>query len=158
MPYPQAARDYLLKALDGTPDVLAALLRGASDAQLDRRPDPERFTLREMTAHVADWDAIWLERMRRIANENHPFLPSIDESTLAEERNYAGSAVAISLSRLRKDRTALVEFLKTLADDAWDRTGDREFVGVLTLQQQAAFALSHDGYHLRQAADFLSGE
>ena len=32
----------------------------------DRKPDPERFTIREVVAHMADWEGVWLERARRV--------------------------------------------------------------------------------------------
>ena len=53
--------DYLLSALEGAPDVIAALLDGVppDDALWDRRPDPERFSLREIVAHLADWDGVY---------------------------------------------------------------------------------------------------
>ena len=154
MPFPAAARDYLLKALDATPVVLTALLRRA-DPDWDHRPDADRFTLREALAHLADWEPIWLERVRGIASGEHPLLPSVDESALAIENRYAESSPEVSLDKFRSGRKELVAYLATLPDSAWDFTGDREFVGELTLQQQAAFALSHDGYHLRQVAEWL---
>lgn len=53
-------RKYLVGALDGAPDVFESLLAGLTDAEIDRRPDPDRFTLREMMAHLADWSrSIW---------------------------------------------------------------------------------------------------
>lgn len=156
MPLPEAAREYLFKALEGTPIVLRSLVADlAEDSPLwDRRPDPDRFTLREVLAHLADWEPIWLERVSKIAMTEHPFLPSVDESAIAVENDYASVSPRESLRRIEIGRAELVAFLRTLPEGAWDRTGDREFVGVLTLQQQAVFALTHDGYHLRQVAEF----
>ncbi len=154
MPLPIAARDYLLKALSGTPYVLEALLKEVDDSVWDKRPDPERFTLREVLAHLADWEPIWLERVTRIANDDRPFLPSVDESALAVENDYAASSPAESIQRYREGRSALIAYLSTLPDEAWDRTCDREFVGILNLQQQAFFALAHDGYHMKQVAEW----
>jgi hypothetical protein len=154
MPYPVAARDYLLKALETTPLLITALLEGKAP-QWDRRPDPERFTLREVLAHLADWEPIWLERVKCMATEDFPFLPSVDESALVIENDYANCDPEESIAKQRQGRAALVRFLSPLPIEAWDRTGNREFVGVLTLQQQAAMTLSHDGYHLRQIVEWL---
>ncbi len=158
MPLPTAARDYLVKALDGSPVVLAALIgdRSDDDPLWDSRPDPERFTLREALAHLADWEPIWLERMQKIETGVHPFLPSVDEGALAIENNYSASSPRASLARLSEGRATVVEHLKAVPDEAWDLTGDREFVGVLTLQQLAYYILAHDGYHLRQAAEWIT--
>jgi uncharacterized damage-inducible protein DinB len=157
MPLPAPARDYLLKALEGNPVVFARLVGayGEDDSLWDRRPDPERFTLREILAHLADWEPIWLERVQRIAQGNHPFLPSVDEGLLAVRNDYPKSSPTKNLRRQRDGRMELVAYLSTLPDDAWDLTGDREFVGILTLQQQAYYVLAHDAYHMRQVAEWL---
>lgn len=59
--------DRIHSALTGTPDVLDALLGPltAGDPRKDLRPHPERFTLREIASHLADYDAIYLERLTR---------------------------------------------------------------------------------------------
>ena len=57
----ERTRHYLLLDLESAPDVLARLLADMSDpAVYDRTPDPDRFTLREMVAHLADWEAVFL--------------------------------------------------------------------------------------------------
>jgi hypothetical protein len=158
MSVPAPARDYLIKALDANPLVMNRLLQGiGSDSQVwDKRPDPDRFTLREVLAHVADWEPVWLERLQRIATEDRPFLPSVDESAIAAEGNYGSAQPAECLGRIREGRARLTTYLKSLSDEAWDREGDREFVGTLSLYQQAVFALSHDGYHLRQIVEWTA--
>jgi hypothetical protein len=158
MPLPIPARDYLFKALIGTPVVVSALLgdRDDSDPIWDKRPDPERFTLREILGHLADWEPIWQDRISKTLRGDQPFLPSIDEGQLAIEHNYAGSSPTATLRRFSEGRQALVDFLGAIADDKWDLTCDREFVGVLTVQQLAFFALAHDGYHVRQVADWVA--
>ncbi|HVT10741.1 MAG TPA: DinB family protein [Fimbriimonadaceae bacterium] len=157
MPLPDAARDYLLKALDGTPVVLSALLgsRPDDDPIWDRRPDPERFTLREVLAHLADWEPIWLERVTQVRTGSHPFLPSIDEGALAVANGYESAIPSESLRRFVDGRRACVDCLRTVGADEWDLTCDREFVGELTLQQLAYYILAHDAYHLRQAAEYM---
>ena len=158
MPLPAAARDYLINALDGTPVVLAAILGARPDVDpiWDKRPNPDRFTLREALAHLADWEPIWRERIDKIQTGTHPFLPSVDEGALAVERDYASRSPSASLAKLALGRQELVTRLKTIPDDDWDLTGDREFVGVVTLQQQVYYILAHDAYHLRQAAEWIA--
>ena len=55
---PERIHLYLLLDLESAPEALARLLADVTDpAAWDRRPDPDRFTLREMVAHLADWKA-----------------------------------------------------------------------------------------------------
>ena len=157
MNFPASARNYLLKALAGTPDVLEQLLgdRTANDPIWDFCPDPVRFTLREVVAHLADWEPIWQERFERARDGSRPFLPSVDEGVMAVDRDYRHQNPIENLKRFREGRMAVVKVLDGLSTADWDRTCEREFVGPLTIQMMAGYVLSHDGYHLQQVASYL---
>lgn len=157
MPYPVPAQTYLLKALSGTPFVLEKLLSGidASDPIWDRRPEPDRFTLREILAHLADWEPIWKMRFERMRDEESPFLESIDEGQLVIDHDYAHQDPIANIARYKEGRVQLVDLLSTLDEPTWDKTGDREFVGLLTVQMLAGLIQSHDGYHLIQVVKWL---
>src|SRR5689334_15273409 len=108
---PDQARGYLLHGLGATPVVVDRLLREATPDDYDRRPDPERFTLREVLAHLADWEPIWLERLRKLRTESQPALPSYDEGQLAIDHDYAHADVNEQQARFRDGRAALLRFL-----------------------------------------------
>jgi Mycothiol maleylpyruvate isomerase N-terminal domain. len=154
---PPYARDYLLSALEGAPSVIDRLLAdlGPGDPLWDRRPDPDRFTLREVVAHLADWDPIFTERLARTRDEDHPFLPDVDEGQVALDRNYAESDPRESQSRFRAGRAALVSLLRALPPDAWARAAEKENVGTLTIETQVTLICAHDGHHARQVVEWL---
>ena len=151
-------RKYLLFALAGTPDVVERLLKDldADDPRWDIRPNPDRFTLREVVAHLADWEPIHLERIVRMLEEEDPTLPDVDEGAVAIENDYAHSEPHGSLEWLRGGRLELVQKLETLGDAEWSRSGVRVTIGAVTIETLAAFILAHDGYHTRQIAQWLS--
>jgi uncharacterized damage-inducible protein DinB len=154
-PAASTVRGYVLVGLAATPGAIAALLSGATEAELDLRPDPDRFTLREVVAHLADWDPIWLERAQRIVAEDDPSLPGYDEGQFAIDNDYAHSDAHEQMRRFISGREAFLHFLKSLQPDAWERTGRRDDgIGTLTLFQLAAQVLGHDGYHVRQVVEF----
>ena len=157
MTFPASARNYLLKALAGTPDVLEQLLanRAVDDPLWDFSPDPVRFTLRQVMAHLADWEPIWKERFERTRDESRPFLPSIDEGQMEIDLDYSHQNPLENLRRFRAGRAEFVKVLDSLETADWDRPCEREFVGPLTLQMMAGYVLSHDGYHLQQVATYL---
>ena len=155
---------YLLTALGGTPDVLDALLakRPADDSVWDARPDPERFTLREIVAHLADWEDVFLDRLVRTRDEEAPTLPVVDPERLARERDYAHHDSHGDLARFRAGRERLVGFLSALEPAQWERAGqivrgDPPVSHNVTLEAWAVQVLAHDGYHTRQAAQWLNG-
>lgn len=153
-PTPDRIRIYRFKGLEATPTLYARLLEGITEAELDLRPDPERFTLREALAHVADWEAIWLERMRLIATEDDPFLPGYDEAQWAIDNDYAHADATEQLTRITNGRAEMTTFLSDLPAEAYARTGRHGEIGALTLGDLVTLVLSHDVYHLHQIADF----
>jgi len=157
MTYPPSARNYLIKALAGMPDVFDKLLLelGVDHPVWDICPDPVRFSLREVMAHLADWEPIWVNRVCRTRDETRPFLPSIDEGQLAIAGDYKNRDPHESLARFREGRAKLVSTLDGLAATDWERVAEREFVGPLTMQMLATYVLSHDGYHLHQVVEWL---
>jgi hypothetical protein len=147
--YPYARR-YLFTALESQPELFERALEGLTEEEADRRPDPDRFTIREIVSHIAEWEGIFLERMRRICAEDHPTLPGYDEGELAIAHNYAVNNVSEQLAIYREGRRKMVDFLKERADSDWKRTGDRQEIGILTLEALALLIPLHDDYHLIQ--------
>lgn len=148
------ARRYVLHALEAGPVLVEALTAGLTDAEADRRPDPERFTLREVLCHLADWEPIWLERVSRIARESNPQLPSIDEGQMAIANDYAHQDLATQIARYRAGRENLIAFLRALSPADWERSGIRDELGDVTIDDIATFVIGHDGYHYRQLVEF----
>lgn len=156
---PAAVKRYLLAGLTGTPDVLDSLLNNLppDDPAWDRRPDPERFTIREVLAHLADWEPIFLERLTRVRDHQpEPVLQGYDEGRIALERDYAHSDPLENLSRFRQGRTAVMLFLRTTEDADWQKAGRHTEVGPITLEQLAVLIVGHDGYHAQQIALWLA--
>src|SRR5688500_17184577 len=90
---PPAGRKYLLEGLAATPVVVDRLLSTAGAVDYDVRPDPERFTTREMLAHMADWELIWVERFNRLLSEDGAELPNQDPEEVAARNRYAEQQV-----------------------------------------------------------------
>ena len=147
-------RRYVLSGLRATPQVYVRLLENITDEEADVRPDPERFTIREAIAHMADWEKIYRERGERIRDEDVPYLPGYDEGQLALDRNYATLSVADSLARFIQGRTALLDFFEGLSANDWERKGSRDEIGIITIADLATMILGHDGYHAQQFIEY----
>src|SRR5258705_4276683 len=106
---PPAVHKYLVVALGGMPDVAERLLKDlhTEDPRWDFRPDPARFTLREVVAHLADWEPIHRERIQRMLEEDNPMLPDVDETKTSVDNDYAHSDPHGSLEWIRGGRQKL---------------------------------------------------
>lgn len=151
--------NYVLVGLEASPHIFSAISKDLADndPKWDAKPDPERFSLREAVAHLADWDPIWLHRFQRICSEVRPSLPSIDEGELAIQNDYANSSPRASLEKFRGAREELVAFLRQRPDSDWNRIGFREGVGEMSLFEVCAMITGHDNYHMLYGLECLRG-
>lgn len=151
---PERVRRYAITAMEGAPVVLDRLLDGITDAEADQRPDPERFTIREVIAHLADWEPIWTERLKAIAEQDGPFLPGYDEGQFAIDGDYAHSVLSEQAAKFRAGRGAMVRYAASVPPEAWGRRGRHGEIGPMTFADLVTLVLAHDGYHIRQIVEF----
>lgn len=153
---PERAYRYLLIDLASAPDVMGKMLETVTNPSVyDKRPDPERFTLREVLAHLADWDAVFLGRLKQTRDDENPTLVGIDEGQVAIDNNYAHADPAASLTRYKANRAALVAFLEALSPAQWERVGTHTELGPITISDHAVLIAVHDGYHRQQVVEEL---
>jgi Protein of unknown function (DUF664). len=152
---PEHTLRYLKSGLEAAPLLLEHLLAGVTEAEIDFRPDPDRFTLREVVAHLADWEPIWLGRMEVMVQQEDPHLPGYDEGQFALDHDYAHAELAGQLATFREARARTVAFLSALPRAEWTgRTGRHDEWGRVTIYDLAALVCGHDGYHLRQIVEW----
>ena len=154
---PDRIQYYLLIDLESAPAVLARLLADVTDhATWDQRPDPDRFTLREMVAHLADWEGVFLGRLTQTRDEENATLRGLDEGQVAIENDYAHADPQECLTRYSAGREKIVAFLRRLSPEQWGRVGTHTEVGPISLEAQAVLIAAHDGYHRQQALSCTS--
>jgi hypothetical protein len=154
---PIKSREAILSALEGFADELErAIFGGGSDADLMRPASDGGWGVVEILPHLADWEEIYLERARRIVDEERPYLPGYDDTLWAIERDYRGQDPRESFARFKQARERTVEFLRELPTDAWQRAGEHGYHGEITLQWMGDHLCEHDQEHLQQARDALA--
>jgi hypothetical protein len=146
---------YLFKGLAAGPVIVRRIVAQIPVEKYDSLADPERFTLREAVAHVADWEEIDLGRIKQILTSPGTTLVPFDESERAAEQDYIHKDVAEQLNLYSARRSALVAFLETLPAEAWSEQGFHPEKGVLTVYDMANLVLAHDTYHIEHFTQFL---
>jgi len=145
---------YALMSLEGTPAVFARLLSGLSETEADLRPDPDRFSLREAIAHLADWEDVFRQRMQLTLREDNPVLQGYDEGQWAIDHAYAQSDWREQLARFAEERAQTALLVRSFAPEQLARTGRHTEAGPISLQEQVLLITVHDGYHARQFAEY----
>lgn len=141
---------YLVGAIAAAPVIFERLLGHVPEAALDARPDPERFTIREVMCHLADWEPFFLERLQGTVSADDYRIVAYDEGQLAIDHDYAHQDVGAALARFKAGRERYCAYVATLDGAALDRTAYHPERGRLTAGDLIAIVVGHDVYHIEQ--------
>lgn len=145
---------YLLEGLASGPSAVETLV-GRIDAQhYDTVVSPDRFTVREIVAHLADWEAIWRERAEHGQAQTEGSVQAMDEGERAAAQNYATWDVAESLAIYRQRRTDFVERVRQMTSEEMDRAYQHPQYGPVTVWVHCVMLAGHDLYHIQQLLDY----
>lgn len=147
----------LLDTLQAAPTVLQGLLRGVTQEQAQTaRGGDENWSVVEVVCHLRDAEERALERMRAMRDADNPFLASYDQDAWAEERRYAEQELGNVLEGFASLRQQFTDDLSALSPEAWERTGQHEEQGQITISAHALHIASHDAVHAAQIARQLA--
>lgn len=146
---------YLLVGLSKTPPALRRLFAHIPPEKFDAILDPERFTLRESICHLADWEAIFLERMAGTVSQPGFVITLYDEEEFVVTHNYAEQKISDALDRFDRARQDTLTFLKGIQPEDWSKTAEHPVRGPITVFDQAIMVLGHDLYHIEQFTEGL---
>jgi hypothetical protein len=139
-------RDTLVAQYKDGYRILMEALEGATDAELDARPAPGKWSAREIVHHLADSELIAAVRLRRLIAEPEPLIPGYDQDEYARRLHY-DRPIATSLLAFRFARESTAELLDRLDEAQWARQGthsEKNAYGVMIwLQIMAEHAPKH---------------
>ena len=142
--------------LEGTPDLLRALLDGISDEQTLWKAAPDRFSIAEVLEHLTHVEShAFRLRVERMVNEDHPFLEAYDQNAYAAAGQYSGREADESFAHWEEQREDNVAYLKSLPLSAGARTAAHQELGDITVSQLLNEWAFHDLGHIRQIAEIV---
>jgi uncharacterized damage-inducible protein DinB len=133
-----------------TATVLAELLAGASDEQLNTRPSEGKWSIAEILAHLAEDEISSAWRYRQMVEHNGMVLAGFDQELWARMGDYASRPPQGSLELFRLLRKANLQFLNRLAPEQWECFGIHAERGRITVRELAAHMAGHDANHVEQ--------
>lgn len=147
---------YLLPSLEVGPRAIERLMDHVDPLRIDLPTHPDRFTPREVVAHLADWEPIFLWRMKQCLQVSGGTIEGIDEGVRAVEQNYAKLDWR-EQSRLFKERRAeTAAWLRSVKEGDWEKFVVHNERGKQTLYDQANMLLGHDLYHIDQLCEVVA--
>jgi hypothetical protein len=144
-----------LEAQAQTPDVLAELIGEVSDAQLAERPGPDKWSIGEILAHLAEDEIATAWRYRQMVEHSGIELAGFNQDLWAKIGNYGRRAPRESLELFKLLRSVNLEFLNGLSAEQWSCFGIHAERGRITVEDLAAHMAGHDANHVEQIRRIL---
>jgi uncharacterized damage-inducible protein DinB len=134
--------------LDG-PKQLRQAIAGMSREQVLARPVAGKWSTLEVVAHLADFDPILADRMKRVIAQDNPMLVGADEQRYAAALCYHERDLQEELTIIEATRSQLARILRKLPDSALARVGNHTERGPRTLEQLLTGTTNHITHHLK---------
>src|SRR5262249_4428305 len=128
---------------------LRQAVAGMSREQAQARPVPGRWSTLEVVCHLADFDPIIADRMKRVIAEDRPALLGADENRFAHALAYHKRDVTEDLEIIARTRRQMPRTLRRLPDDALARVGVHNERGPRPLEQLLTGASGHIQHHVK---------
>jgi hypothetical protein len=154
MDYSKLSNEQLIdEYLTGSAALSEAIL-GAGDEQLRTRTAPGKWSILEVLCHIADFEIIGSERIRRVLSEEQPTLLNGEPDDFERGLLYDMRDPHEELSLIQTIRSQTARILRHVPDDAWQRRGIHSTDGPLSLRQLIERVTNHIPHHV----EFIKGK
>lgn len=139
-----------IKVQRSTAAKLKKLTHGLTPKQLKWRPEPGKWSIAEIVAHLADVEIVASWRMRSAIGASGATIQPFDQDAWAATFDYANRDVKRSVEVFRVLRENNLAMLKALPREKWDCYGMHLERGKETIAHLARMFAGHDTNHLLQ--------
>jgi hypothetical protein len=134
-------------------DRLRQAVAGLSQEDLTARPGPGDWSILEVVIHLADSDAIAIDRMKRMLTEKEPPLLYADETAYVRELATHEQSLEDALILFEVGRRQFARVLRALPDQAFERRGIHNRRGAVTVGGCVKDYIGHVDDHLKFVAE-----
>jgi len=145
-----------LKVQAGTAKKLERLMRGVPASRLRKRPAPEKWSVGEILAHLADAEIVTGWRLRQILGAPGTAIQAFDQDSWVAAGHYEKRDPRKSVEQFRVLREANLSLLKSLSPEQWKHHGMHAERGVETVEHIVRMIAGHDVNHTKQVEGILA--
>jgi hypothetical protein len=142
-------------ALATAPGVIIPLIREVPESILRRRPSPGKWSAYENAVHLSQTDAPFRARLDLILSTVEPYIETIHNSPADEAGAMLDVDLDESLDRYVRERATLVERLKMLLLDEWQKTAVHEAFDHYSVFIMFRHLLNHEMLHAYRIEEIL---
>lgn len=147
-----STRAVLITALASMPQDLTFMLHRAEETAVHQRPTPDDWSIAEVLQHLITIEPLYLARLRKIVDEERPYLPCLHPETHPHPDQ---TPLAKLLNTFSAARNETLAYLQSLKAGDWQRNAVHETVGPTKLRHMAQLLVDHDTEHLNQIVGLL---
>lgn len=129
---------------------LKKAISGLTPTQLKWKPEPAKWSIAEIIAHLADAEIVASWRMRSVIGENGITIQPFDQDSWAAVFKYQGRDAKRSLDVFRILRENNLAMLKEIPKETWDNYGMHLERGKESIAHLARMFAGHDTNHVLQ--------
>jgi hypothetical protein len=135
---------------------LKKLIQGRTSKQLKWKPEPGKWSMAEIVAHLADVEIVASWRMRSVIGANGTPIQPFDQDVWASVFQYGKRDPKQSLEVFRVLRENNLAMLKALSPESWDNYGMHAERGKETIAHLARMFAGHDTNHIVQIENIVA--
>ncbi len=136
----------VLRAMESDLADIRSMTAGVGEARADEGVWP----LRAILEHLLGSERLLAGRAVRMLEEDEPRFVSVDPNDIGATDERAAPPVAALLEDLAEDRQATIARFAAIAPEDWQRAGTHPEFGRLTVNQQLAYLVRHEQWHLAE--------
>jgi hypothetical protein len=137
---------------------LEGLIKGVSTGKLRKRPAPDKWSVSEILAHLAEAEIVGAFRMRLILGAPGTPIAAFDQNAWVISGHYEKRDPRKSVEQFRVVREANLALLKSLTAEQWKHYGMHAERGQETIEHIVRMFAGHDINHLQQIERILAGK
>ena len=130
------------------PKLLREAVAGMTREQLLARPIAGKWSTLELVAHLADFEPVYADRMKRTLAETEPTLFGGDPDKFAAKLAYHERDLETELCLIDCVRKQMATILRTVPEADFQRVGQHSEAGPLTLRTFLERITGHIPHHL----------
>jgi hypothetical protein len=134
---------------------LGRLIKGVPTAKLRKRPAPEKWSVAEILAHLADVEIVIGWRMRSILGDPGTHVQAYDQNAWVTAGHYEKRDPHKSIELHRVVREANLALVKSISPAQWKHFGQHAERGQESIEHIVRMVAGHDINHVLQIERIL---
>ena len=126
---------------------------GMTEAYLKAAPIAGKWSTHQVVIHLADAEAAFADRIKRIIAQDEPQLLAWDENRFVQRLHYEAQSVEDAVELIALTRRQVTRILRAASDAELARSGVHSERGRQTVMDVLGYAVPHLTHHLKFVAE-----